>query len=214
MKKLLTPLCVIPVVLIAIACGAMSRQDQTPPDWSAVKGGDVLFQRLDSPQTEALTLATGSPYTHCGVAFWKDGALFVLEAVGPVKVTPIDEWAAREARPPARMVVMRLKDESVLTSEALKKLEAAGRSMIGAPYDFLFQWSDEAIYCSELVWKIYKEALGVDLAPLRSFSDYDLDHEAVRALMRERYGDAPPPDELVVAPSDLMLSPYLETVAR
>src|SRR5437867_163185 len=37
-------------------------------------------------------------------------------------------------------------------------VHAAG-SMGSPPYDLTFEWSDDKIYCSELVWKVYERAL-------------------------------------------------------
>ena len=39
--------------------------------------------------------ATGSPYTHCGIVFEKDGKLMVLEAVQPVGEIPLETFIAR-----------------------------------------------------------------------------------------------------------------------
>ena len=30
-------------------------------------------------------------------------------------------------------------------------------------YDLYFEWSDDKIYCSELVWKIYKNGADIEL---------------------------------------------------
>ena len=49
--------------------------------------------------------------------------------------------------------------ENVLENEV-------GRQLEGKHYDFWFEWSDERIYCSELVWKIYRRGLGIELGEL------------------------------------------------
>ncbi len=51
----------------------------------------------------------------------------------------------------------------MITTENLEKINMAGERFTGKSYDLYFEWTDETIYCSELVWKIYKEALGIEI---------------------------------------------------
>lgn len=176
------------------------------------QAGDVIFQSLNTSQSLALRIATGSEYTHCGIILEKDGQLQVLEAVGPVLWTPLEEWIARGEK--GHYVLMRLKDTSPLTAEALTAMQKDVATFEGKPYDFLFQWSDDKIYCSELVWKLYQRNVGLELGPLRRIADYNLDHEEVLRIARQRYGTDIPLDEQVTAPSDIMASELLEVVAK
>jgi hypothetical protein len=102
--------------------------------------------------------------------------------------------------------------ETRLDAPALAKLKKAGERFNGLPYDLQFGWSDERIYCSELVWKIYKEALGVALCAPKPMRDNALDSETVRRVMQQRYGSAPPLDELMISPGALYDCPLLATV--
>ncbi|HEX9603745.1 MAG TPA: peptidase, partial [Myxococcales bacterium] len=54
-----------------------------------VREGDLVFHRSRSAQSQAVALATGSAYTHMGVVLVSNGRLVVLEAVQPVKLTPL-----------------------------------------------------------------------------------------------------------------------------
>lgn len=177
------------------------------------KEGDIIFQSLNSPQSLAIRLATRSEYTHCGIVFEKEGTLFVYEAVHPVTWTPLERWIGRN--PDGHYVLLRLKNrDAALTPEVTAALKKSGEPMLGKPYDIYFQWSDERIYCSELVWKMYRRGAGIELCPLRTFQDFDLNHREVQRIARERYGTELPLDEKVVAPSDLMASDLLEEVGR
>ncbi|WAW10263.1 YiiX family permuted papain-like enzyme [Oxalobacter vibrioformis] len=175
-----------------------------------LKEGDILFQITDSPQSRAIQLGTGSEYTHCGIVLEKDGKLQVFEAVSPVGWAPLDQWIRRGVK--GHYVVMRLKDTSVLTPEVIKSMRVDTANFAGKDYDLLFQWSDLRIYCSELVWKLYKRNAKIELGPIRTFADYDLDHAAVRKIIKERYGRDFRLDEKVVAPSDIVKSDLLEVV--
>lgn len=170
--------------------------------------GDIIFHTSRSAQSLAIQRATHSPYSHVGVIFFRDGKPYVFEAVSTVQYTPLSKWTARGEG--GRFIIKRLK--RALTGAEKSKLRTAARMYEGKPYDLYFEWSDQRIYCSELVWKIYQRALGVKLGELQKLREFDLTDAAVRAKMRERYGTNVPLDEPVISPGAQFDSPMLETV--
>ena len=191
------------ISLILSGCGAGELPD--------FKDGDLVFQDAQSSQSEALRIATHSPYTHMGVVFIEEDEPSVYEAVGPVKHTPLGEWIKRGAD--GRFVVKRLKHrEQFLNEEAVDKLKEAGEIYKGRPYDFHFGWSDDRIYCSELVWKMYKTALDIEVGRLQKFRDFDLSDPVVIEILKERFPHGIPEDEVVISPADMFASDLLETV--
>ncbi|UQZ90261.1 hypothetical protein C4J81_14045 [Deltaproteobacteria bacterium Smac51] len=176
------------------------------------KEGDVIFQISASSQSLAIQAATGSKYSHCGILFKRDGQFYVYEAIGEVSWTPLRDWINRGVR--GHYVVMRLKDRDRLLTEArIRAMKKTGLGFSRKKYDLLFQWSDNKMYCSELVWKIYERGAGIRIAPLKEFRDYNLDNKVVRAVVKKRYGGKLPMGEKVVAPSDLFYSPVMEKIA-
>lgn len=146
-----------------------------------------------------------------GLVFRFEGKLCVLEAVQPVKITPLDAWLRRGEG--GRHVVKRLRDaDTTLTEERLRAMRRVGESFLKRPYDLTFEWSDVRIYCSELVYKVYQRGAGVELAPLAKLRDFDLGTPAVKAKLRERYGSRIPLDEPVISPDAIFRSPLLVTV--
>ena len=91
-------------------------------------------------------------------------------------------------------------------------LGAEGEALLGRPYDLYFEWSDERVYCSELVWKVYQRALGIKIGALQTISEFDLSHPAVQAKIRERWPGQPPADEQVISPAAMFASDRLVTV--
>ncbi|MCC6725632.1 MAG: YiiX family permuted papain-like enzyme [Saprospiraceae bacterium] len=175
------------------------------------KDGDLIFQTSLSQQSEAIQLATKSPFSHCGIVFHQNGKAQVFEAIEPVTVTAMEQWVARGKD--GRYVVRRLKGaESILSSDALEKMKAEGNRLLGKHYDAAFEWSDERIYCSELIWKVYKSATGLEVGKLEKLRDYDLSSPTVRRLLSERYGKNITLEETVISPSSVFESPLLETV--
>jgi len=197
------------LLLVFSACKKDSPQD-TSVRFSDFKNGDIIFQTSTSAQSKAIQLATHSKYSHCGIVYKEGNDFFVFEAVQPVKTTPLDEWTARGEH--GDYTVMRLKDTSVLTPASLQKMKAAGKAMAGKNYDLYFEWSDSRIYCSELVWKLYKDATGLEVGHLQKLSDFDLSSPAVQQKLKERYGNNIPKDEKVISPAAIYNSELLTTV--
>lgn len=175
--------------------------------------GDLIFHTSLSAQSQAIQLATHSPYSHCGLLYKTNGEWQVFEAVQPVKLTPLTRWVARGQG--QHFVVKRLHDASTaLTPSTLGRLRAAGQPMLGHGYDLAFEWSDARIYCSELIWKVYDRGLHRQLGQLQQLRDFDLSHPAVQAKLRERYGAQLPLAEPVISPASIFNSPELVTVVR
>jgi hypothetical protein len=82
----------------------------------------------------------------------------------------------------------------------------------GKDYDLTFEWTDDKIYCSELIWKIYQRTTGIEIGKLEKLSDFDLTSEIVRKKMEERYGNKIPMDEIVISPAEIFNSELLMTV--
>lgn len=175
------------------------------------RDGDLIFHTSLSAQSRAIQLATHSPYSHCGILYQAQGHWQVFEAVQPVKLTPLAEWLARGQG--GHFVTKRLRDAATaLNPAALARLKAAGRPLLGHPYDLYFGWADDRIYCSELIWKVYERGLHRRIGHLQQLRDFDLSSPAVQAKLHERYGNRLPLAETVISPVSLFNSPELITV--
>lgn len=180
-------------------------------DNGEIKNGDLIFQTSLSGQSKAIQLATKSKYSHCGLIFKDDNGFYVFEAVQPVKRTSLDKWIARGQD--GKYVVKRLKNaDEILTSAILTKMKQVGDNFSGKNYDLTFEWSDDKIYCSELIWKIYQRSTGIEIGKLEKLGDFDLTNEAVKKKMNERYGNKIPMDEIVISPAAIFDSELLTTV--
>ncbi|MDA8972748.1 YiiX/YebB-like N1pC/P60 family cysteine hydrolase [bacterium] len=194
------------------AQGSLFSKKSPHPNYERLRTGDIVFQDTGGAQGEAVRAATKSPFTHCGVVFETNGQFYVLEAVQPVQVIPLKRWKARSKIFHAR----RLKNPRPLDAAAIKKASAWGNAQLRKNYDSLFQWGDDELYCSELVWKVYKKAANIELCQPKPFSAYFLNDPAVLKIVQDRYGalEKLPKNEPVVAPSDLADSVLLVEVPR
>jgi len=180
-------------------------------DQGEIQNGDLIFQTSLSGQSQAIQLATKSKYSHCGLIYKSGENYYVFEAVQPVKLTPLDKWIARGKD--GKFIIKRLKNaETVLTTATLEKLKTIGDQFRGKSYDLTFEWSDEKIYCSELIWKIYQRATGLEIEKLQKLKDLDLSNQMVQSKMKERYGNRIPLNETVISPAAIFDSELLTTV--
>lgn len=178
------------------------------------KDGDLIFIQTESSQSEALKEATASPWTHVGVLFFLNGNWLVAEAAFKVGFVTVEKFIKRS--PGKQFIVKRVKN-SVYPIGALEaaKLGAAYNVFTSKPYDFYFEWSNENIYCSELVYKMYYNALGLRIGKMQLLRELHLNGPAVQELIRKRFineGRQLNLDEPIVSPISMLTSPSLDTV--
>ncbi len=184
-------------------------------DKHLLQDGDIIFQTSRSAQSQAIQLATHSKYSHCGLIFRAGTGMpewYVLEAVQPVKWTPLAGWIARGDG--GHYVIKRPRVEPPLSGQDLQRVKTVGERFVGKDYDVYFGWSDKRIYCSELIWKAYRTATGLEIGKLQKLREFDLSDPVVAKKLRERYGDRLPLEEEVISPASIFESPLLSTIAE
>ena len=222
MKKLIIGICIIAFLLIGFFVFTKYSNNRTDK-WKdkieklntnkTIQNGDIIFQTSLSDQSKAIQKATNSKYSHCGIIFEENNKFYVLEAIQSVKSTPLEKWMKRGKD--EHYVGKRLKNSpEILTTDVLKEMKQIGNEFLGKNYDLTFEWSDEKIYCSELIWKIYKRTTGLEIGKLEKLGDFDLENETVKAKLKERYGDKIPLDEIVISPESIFQSNLLMTIDK
>ena len=189
-------------VFISLTISSCGQKSTVPQD------GDIVFHESTSRQSPIIKLAQHSKWTHCGIVFHIGDKAYVYEAVDPVRYTPLKDWVARGKD--GVYCAKRLK--SPLSASSIEKMKSVGAKYKGKHYDTLFQWSDNRMYCSELIWKIYFEGAGIEVCKPNHFSDYSISLPRVKKLIKERYGDKFDPSEQIVSPQALFKSKLLKKV--
>jgi hypothetical protein len=168
----------LPALLVAFA--ALPAQSQDLPD---LQRGDVIFHNSQSAQSMAILLATDSPFTHVGIVDLDDrGNPVVLEAVKTTRETPLEDWV--EQGKDGAVAVYRM--EGLSEDQALAVTTAA-RSHLGKGYDPYFYWTEDALYCSELVHVAFRDGMGVAVGREQRLGELNLDSAAVRGLIEARW---------------------------
>ena len=193
----------------------------TPASHPQLKSGDIVFQDSEvdaqghkhSGQAGPIKELTKSDWSHMGIYFEKPGGAVVVEAIGTAhKEIPWSEWRGHGAG--ENYAVRRLKGG--LDAPAVKALYEAATKYAGQPYDFKFAWSDDEIYCSELVWKAFRDACHKEVGQVQRLGDFALSSKAGKKLIERpvSWGSIKkvPLDEEVVSPQAILLSPELAEV--
>lgn len=199
MKQLITFLFVSILSVSIIGCSSNETYKY--------KNGDIILQTSKSSQSKMIQEVTNSKYSHVGIVYIKDGKPYVFEAVQPVKITPLNEFINRGVD--SKYTVVRYNRE--FNEDQMNRMYNYATSQIGKNYDLKFEWSDNSMYCSELVFKIYYNA-GITLCNINKFSDYDLNSNEVQNAINERYDNKINLNEDVVTPVDLYESLSVHTV--
>lgn len=169
--------------------------------------GDFVFQSLPRGDlVDAIEGASHSPYSHVGLVVRKSGEWYVREAIGSVMDTPLNAWIQR-GRHQHAFDAFRLKGA---LRESVPALVKASGEFLGRPYDFRYAMDDEAIYCSELLYKAMFKASGVRLGRLNKLGA--LDWKPYRSTIERYEGGAAPLDREMITPRALSEAGELEKV--
>lgn len=176
-----------------------------------IKEGDIIFHTSKSSQSLAIQKVTKSRYSHMGIIFKDGNQFYVYEAIQPVSKTPLQSWINRGEE--KHFVIKRLKDTS-LSKSKVNEMKVEAHAHFGKAYDLTFEWTDDKMYCSEYVWKIYKEVLDIEIGALQQLKEFDLSIPLVQQKVKERYGDRIPMEEKVISPERMFQSSLLHTVDK
>lgn len=167
-----------------------------------VREGDVIFQTSLSQQSPLIKMGTRSTITHCGIVVMKDGKPYVLETQKTLVLTPLNKFIARG------------KDGKYWHKRPeLDNIKIKYSSYLGKPYDLAFKFDNGKFYCSELIYDVYLNQLGVELCKPKTIDDYLIlgTHRIpkIKRAMRKRGITM---EQYAVAPVDVFNSKELKFV--
>ena len=159
-------------------------------DVNALQEGDIVFIESQSSQSPYIKMGTMSKWTHCGVVVDTPDGMKVLEASKTVRLTPFNSFIGRA------------RNENWCVRRPKQKLSEpiSYKKYLGQVYDLEFKFDNGKMYCSELVWLIYKDQ-GIELCKPRKVSSFLMTRlPKVKRLMEKRNIRM---DQKAVAPVDI-----------
>jgi hypothetical protein len=144
-----------------------------------LQSGDLVFQTTAPMRTLHIMAATRSLYTHVGIVEIRpDGVPMVIEAAGPVRETGLNSWLKNGVAD--RVTVKRLDS---LDPDEEAHIVAAAKTYLGKPYDNLYRFDKDKIYCSELIYDAFRDGAGLTLGKVQTVSELHADNPFVRRVI-------------------------------
>jgi uncharacterized protein YycO len=133
----------------------------------SLRSGDIIFRRGPSVESQAvMTMDGGSTFSHVGIVSKENGATFIVHVVSGegapdvTRIEPIEDYL-RSDRALAASAFRVVTDRPSQTVTAVQFASEYAKRRV--PFDNNFDLtSDDALYCTELVWRAYEKA-GIDL---------------------------------------------------
>lgn len=180
MKKIL----LIAIVLLVSSC----RQGG---DLTALREGDIIFVETESFQSKQIKWGMLSIWSHCGIAVDTPEGIQIMEADTTVRILPVERFIARSVG--GKYIIKRPQQQ---LKQPIDKDKWLGRW-----YDLKFSFDNEEVYCSELVWLIYKEQ-GIELCkPIKIKEHIMVRLPFIQRALEER---GISPEQEAVAPCDIL----------
>ena len=181
MKKILL---IIIVVLLSASC-------RRGGDLTALQEGDILFIETESFQSKYIKWGLLSIWSHCGIAVDTPEGIQIMEADTTVRILPVERFVGKSIG--GKYIIKR--PEQRLTQPINKN------KWLGRWYDLKFSFDNEEVYCSELVWLIYKDQ-GIELCkPIKIKEHIMVSVPFIQQALKER---GISPEQEAVAPCDLL----------
>jgi hypothetical protein len=171
------------------------------------KIGDILFQPLFREKfVRVIEGATNSQYSHCGVVIKHNEKWVVIAAWGSVEYKSLYKWI-RQGRY-GKFAVYRLRPKY---HSDIPKFVNELEKHLGLPYDYRLRMDDQALYCSELIYKAFKKTNGEKLGALVRLGD--LNYRPYIDFIRQMEGGDIPLERLMIPPKQLSEAPQLIKVS-
>jgi len=181
-----------------------------------LKVGDVLLQPLSCWSCSLIEAQERSIYSHMGIIIETEPRLLVAEALGTVRIISFNEFNARTEKG-QRLSVRRLRDSSAV--QYLQQNKIAFKKYFrnfyeGLQYDEEFLWNNydedgfEKLYCSEMVTKLLRGFMGVEVST--KIMKYDINRDEWIAYFR----GLPPDGKVGNSPTSFEVSPLYYEVGE
>jgi hypothetical protein len=167
--------------------------------------GDLVFIALDGMFGRAVREVTGSPAAHVGIVAERESHLTVIHASGMVKEEPLERFLSYGTG------VYAARRYPFATDDARRAFVWTARSFLGVGYDRKFRIDNDTIYCSELVYRSFKDHLGLVPMELKPMRWGGASPEA-RDFLIQFVGGPLPEGEPGVSPVHYLVAPGFTTV--
>lgn len=177
----------LPLLVITLVVMGLYLTSPAIANLPVLKDGDIIFRSGIRQQAIAIFVASANPYTHMGIIKIEKGNVpFVIEAVGPVKKTPLQAWINGGVG--GRITIKRVDN---LDRHTADRIIRNAEKYYGRPYDVFFMPGTQTLYCSELVYEAYQDGGNITLGKIQKLKELNVDNMAVSSLIKQRWEKYP-----------------------
>ena len=175
-----------------------------------LKEGDLIFSSIDLLVCRQVARETGSWSSHVGFVIRENNQWVVVESKVPfVCKTPLKKFIQRTRN--GQIMVRRLKQP--LTAQQIAKLKQLTEKYLGRLYHSGFDFDSDRLFCSKLVYLIYKKAAGVELGQILTLETLiNQNSQASSGLSHLWYLGSVPWQRRTLTPASQINDPQLSTV--
>jgi len=205
------------ILLIALSLGLLIStgcEKKNLIDFPAgLEEGDLIFNTAISGPDRSVWSGSDIKYDHLGIIIKKNNRLQVFEVDGKVQYSSIENFIVRGKS--GKFEVKRLKDsDRYLDPTVLREIKMVADRYLGQQYDHQLNWNNKLMYASELVWKVFREAVMIDLGQPGTLADLDFSKPSMQHYVKLHFGGSVADRNVIVTPSTIFNSDYLETVYK
>lgn len=163
-------------------------------EFGHLRTGDLLFNKLNIDSGIGIQNGIHFSFDNIGIVFIDDDNYAIIETAERVGYISMSGWIEKGVD--QKYVVKRLlNSDSLLNDERTQRLRKEAQSNIWKEVEKSQNWSDDKLYNAELVWKLFKKALDIELG--------ELDTLKVDSM-----------SEYVITPNAIFTSKYLTTLTK
>ncbi len=180
-------------------------------DTSKIKVGDIVFIAISNYLYRKVAECTNSWTSHVGWVHSHNGEDFmVAESSVPLsRITTLSQFIDRSEG--GQFAVRRLRFD--LTDKQIKALQVESQKRLGKWYHLGFKYESSRQFCSKFVYDVYRDALGVEVGQLQTFSELLNENPGVSlTFWRLWYFGFIPWDRVTITPGIQYKADCLETV--
>jgi hypothetical protein len=178
---------VLAIVVGSCTAGAFPQNAESPADHfffdQEPPHGALIFQQRQGLEAEALSLATGSRYTHVGIIRNTGGGPYVMlssKATNGVEEIPLDEFISLGVE--QKFAIYVTKEDLRPRGQMNHPASLAAYDYYLSPYDYFYALDSEAIYNAELIFKIF-QGIGHPIGHLQRIGDLNFSNRTGRELL-------------------------------
>lgn len=197
---------------------AFKKEKNDIKEFKHIRNGDIIFQNLQSEEMEGIQRVSKSKYNNVGIVIIKnsngDNNTYLNKSIyyvyqvssNKLKVYSLSSWIKNGVD--NKYAIKRLKNNILVTTINWRFEKEIEQNSKGYTID---SWSDNEMYSSEFVWKIYKKVLNIELGETQQLKDLNLTNTEAEKIQKI-YKNSISLNDTIITSNSIFNSDSLRTI--